>query len=137
MSNSVGSSAELSRTARGGNDIDDMQESKLSLMPEGFLESLSETQVRDLIAYLMHPIQVPLNTKPNHEPANYEPDYFDRHPDWHIRICRVETVAVVRAALGGKCRPIELNDLSSIQLFKSNIAKHDRAAVILQGKIAR
>jgi hypothetical protein len=37
-----------------------MQDSKLSLMPEGLLESLSETQVRDLISYLMYPSQVPL-----------------------------------------------------------------------------
>ena len=51
------------------NDIDDMQESKLSLMPEGLLESLPETQVRDLIAYLMHPSQVPLNAMPNDEPG--------------------------------------------------------------------
>ena len=29
-------------------------------MPEGLLEALSETQVRDLIAYLMHAEQVPL-----------------------------------------------------------------------------
>jgi putative heme-binding domain-containing protein len=51
------------------NDIDDMQESKLSLMPEGLLESLPEAQVRDLIAYLMYPSQVPLNATPNHEPG--------------------------------------------------------------------
>ena len=51
------------------NDIDDMQESKLSLMPEGLLESLPETQVRDLIAYLMYPSQVPLNATPIHEPG--------------------------------------------------------------------
>jgi putative membrane-bound dehydrogenase-like protein len=42
------------------NGIDDMQDSKLSLMPEGLLESLGETQVRDLISYLMYPSQVPL-----------------------------------------------------------------------------
>ena len=41
-------------------DIDEMQDSKLSLMPEGLLESLSETQVRDLVSYLMHTSQVPL-----------------------------------------------------------------------------
>ena len=31
-------------------------------MPEGLLEGLKEPQVRDLIAYLMHPNQVPLPT---------------------------------------------------------------------------
>jgi putative membrane-bound dehydrogenase-like protein len=46
------------------NEIDDIQDSKLSLMPEGLLESLTETQVRDLIAYLMYPSQVPLDEKP-------------------------------------------------------------------------
>jgi hypothetical protein len=40
-------------------------------------------------------------------------------------------------SFGGKCGPMVQNDLSSMQLFKSNIAKHDRAAMILQGKIAR
>ena len=41
-------------------EITGLEESKLSLMPEGLLEALSETQVRDLIAYLMHSGQVPL-----------------------------------------------------------------------------
>jgi putative heme-binding domain-containing protein len=36
-----------------------IRESVLSLMSEGLLEGLTETQVRDLIAYLMHPSQVP------------------------------------------------------------------------------
>jgi putative heme-binding domain-containing protein len=51
------------------NDIDEMEESKLSLMPEGLLELLPETQVRDLIAYLMHLNQVPLNAMPTDEPG--------------------------------------------------------------------
>ena len=41
-------------------EVEGTQESKLSLMPEGLLESLTERQRRDLIAYLMHPAQVPL-----------------------------------------------------------------------------
>jgi putative membrane-bound dehydrogenase-like protein len=40
-------------------EIERLQESSLSLMPEGLLEALTETQVLDLIAYLMHPTQVP------------------------------------------------------------------------------
>ena len=40
-------------------EIEKIQESSLSLMPEGLLEALSETQARDLIAYLMHRSQVP------------------------------------------------------------------------------
>ena len=41
-------------------EVEGTQESKLSLMPEGLLESLTDAQRRDLIAYLMHPVQVPL-----------------------------------------------------------------------------
>jgi putative membrane-bound dehydrogenase-like protein len=40
-------------------EIERIQPSALSLMPEGLLEGLTETQVRDLIAYLMHRTQVP------------------------------------------------------------------------------
>lgn len=40
-------------------EIERIQESTLSLMPEGLLEALTEKQVHDLIAYLMHPTQVP------------------------------------------------------------------------------
>jgi putative membrane-bound dehydrogenase-like protein len=41
-------------------DVLDVQNSNLSLMPEGLLDPLSSTQVRDLFAYLMNPAQVPL-----------------------------------------------------------------------------
>jgi len=41
-------------------DISGIQDSALSLMPDGLLEALNPTQVRDLIAYMMHPTQVPL-----------------------------------------------------------------------------
>ena len=34
--------------------------SPMSMMPEGLLLAFSPDQVRDLIAYLMHPSQVPL-----------------------------------------------------------------------------
>lgn len=46
------------------NEIDDIQESSLSLMPEGLLESLARNDARDLIAYLMHLSQVPLKSEP-------------------------------------------------------------------------
>jgi hypothetical protein len=39
-------------------EVTAIQESALSLMPDGLLEMLTPTQVRDLIAYLMHPTQV-------------------------------------------------------------------------------
>ncbi|HBJ86941.1 MAG TPA: hypothetical protein DDZ88_24400, partial [Verrucomicrobiales bacterium] len=34
--------------------------SPLSMMPEGLLLALQPDMVRDLIAYLMHPVQVPV-----------------------------------------------------------------------------
>ena len=42
------------------NEITEIRESTLSLMPEGLLESLPADQARNLIAYLMHKTQVPL-----------------------------------------------------------------------------
>jgi putative membrane-bound dehydrogenase-like protein len=41
-------------------DVAKLEESTLSLMPEGLLESLTPEQRRDLLAYLMHPTQVAL-----------------------------------------------------------------------------
>ncbi len=41
-------------------EIANRQELAQSLMPEGLLESLTPEQRRDLIAYLRHPVQVPL-----------------------------------------------------------------------------
>ena len=41
-------------------EIENIQDSALSLMPEGLIEALNATQVRELIAYLMTPKQVPL-----------------------------------------------------------------------------
>ena len=45
-------------------EISNTQELPQSLMPEGLLQAFSETQVRDLLAYLMHPSQVPLPGDP-------------------------------------------------------------------------
>lgn len=41
-------------------EIESMQDSALSMMPEGLLEGLPADDRRDLIGYLMHPQQVPL-----------------------------------------------------------------------------
>jgi putative heme-binding domain-containing protein len=41
-------------------DVESLQSSPLSMMPEGLLDPLSVGEVRDLIGYLMHPTQVPL-----------------------------------------------------------------------------
>ncbi len=37
-----------------------LRPSPSSLMPDGLLDTLSATEIRDLIAYLSHPTQVPL-----------------------------------------------------------------------------
>ena len=41
-------------------DIDERHESNLSMMPEGILEKLTDEELRNLIAYLASPSQVPL-----------------------------------------------------------------------------
>lgn len=43
-------------------DIDEIQPSKLSLMPDGLFNAMTPHEVRDLIGYLMSPQQVPLST---------------------------------------------------------------------------
>jgi putative membrane-bound dehydrogenase-like protein len=48
------------RLALSRSDIEAMQASTASLMPDGLLQPLPESQVRDLISYLMSPSQVPL-----------------------------------------------------------------------------
>ncbi len=45
-------------------DIDVIQPSDQSLMPEGLLASLNAADTRDLIAYLMSPTQVPRAAAP-------------------------------------------------------------------------
>jgi putative heme-binding domain-containing protein len=45
-------------------DIAKREASPVSMMPEGQLLALSPDQVRDLVAYLMHPVQVPLPPAP-------------------------------------------------------------------------
>jgi putative heme-binding domain-containing protein len=46
-------------------DVEKLQPSQLSLMPDGLLDPLSATEVRDLIAYLMTSTQVP-QSQPGH-----------------------------------------------------------------------
>jgi putative heme-binding domain-containing protein len=42
------------------NEIVSRKESNLSMMPEGLLDTLSEKEILDLVAYLQSPVQVPL-----------------------------------------------------------------------------
>jgi putative heme-binding domain-containing protein len=48
------------RIALERSDIEALEPSTASLMPDGLLQPLAETQVRDLFSYLMSPSQVPL-----------------------------------------------------------------------------
>jgi putative heme-binding domain-containing protein len=45
-------------------EVAETRELPVSMMPEGLLNALAPEQVRDLIAYLMHPSQVPLPAAP-------------------------------------------------------------------------
>lgn len=48
------------RTVIERNEIDEMKTSDKSLMPDGQLQTLTADEIRDLVGYLMHPVQVPL-----------------------------------------------------------------------------
>ena len=48
------------RTVLELNDIEEVKTSTSSLMPDGQLQTLTTDQIRDLVGYLMHPVQVPL-----------------------------------------------------------------------------
>jgi putative membrane-bound dehydrogenase-like protein len=67
-------------------DIEETRTSELSLMPEGQLDVLSDAQVRDLIAYLMVPQQVPLPDEPKPQAAAPRPNVLlictDDLNDW-------------------------------------------------------
>jgi putative heme-binding domain-containing protein len=49
-------------------DIDELERTPESPMPDGLLDNLSEDQIRDLIAYLMQPAQVALPLEAPDEP---------------------------------------------------------------------
>jgi putative heme-binding domain-containing protein len=49
-------------------DVEQIRKSELSLMPDGLLDVLPESEIRNLFAYLMSPQQVPL-TPPAHNRA--------------------------------------------------------------------
>jgi putative heme-binding domain-containing protein len=46
------------------NELKSVSQTELSMMPEGLLQALSEGEVRDLLAYLRSPAQVPLPAEP-------------------------------------------------------------------------
>ena len=51
---------QVGKTTLAKSDIDELQTSPVSMMPEGQLEKLTATELRDLVAYLRSPRQVPL-----------------------------------------------------------------------------
>ena len=72
-------------------DVEEVRASEFSLMPEGQLDVLGANQVRDLIAYLMTPRQVPLPEEPKPQaaaaaaqrvaPLHRRPERLDRLPE--------------------------------------------------------
>ena len=50
-------------------EIERLQPSASSLMPDGLLDPLKPDEIRDLIAYLSHPAQVPLPAGAQHAAA--------------------------------------------------------------------
>ena len=52
------------RIALAKDDVAELRDSPLSMMPEGQLDTLSREQIRDLIAYLAAKAQVPLPPSP-------------------------------------------------------------------------
>jgi putative membrane-bound dehydrogenase-like protein len=50
-------------------DVEERRKSPISMMPEGLLDKLTNEEVRDLIAYLGSPTQVPLPAKPSDNSA--------------------------------------------------------------------
>ena len=67
-------------------DVEEVRASEFSLMPEGQLDVLAASQVRDLIAYLMTPRQVPLPEEPKPQAAAPRPNVLlfciDDLNDW-------------------------------------------------------
>jgi hypothetical protein len=48
-------------------DVEEREPSKLSLMPDGVLQTLPPEQIRNLVKYLMSETQVELTTAPTNE----------------------------------------------------------------------
>jgi putative membrane-bound dehydrogenase-like protein len=72
------------------NDIRERQQTAQSLMPEGILESLRANEVRDLLAYLASPHQVPLPVK------DMLPDLHLLEPFWKSNTVYRESLLFVR-----------------------------------------
>jgi len=49
------------RQTVAADEIDEITPTDRSPMPDGLLDQLTESQIRDLVAYLRHPVQVPLS----------------------------------------------------------------------------
>ena len=51
------------RQAIALDDVESIKTTNLSSMPDGLLDNLPAEEIRDLLAYLMHPSQVALSAK--------------------------------------------------------------------------
>ena len=61
-------------------EIESAELTPVSMMPEGLLDPLKETEVRDLIAYLTSPVQVPLPDGGGQEPTDSIPGNGGKAP---------------------------------------------------------
>jgi putative membrane-bound dehydrogenase-like protein len=83
------------------NEIDERAASPMSMMPDDLLKSLSEGEVRALVAYLRHPAQVPLLATPDNAK-----DFFNGKDltgwDGDRKLWSVENGAIVGKSAGLK-----------------------------------
>jgi len=84
-------------------DVEEIQESPLSTMPEGLLDPLSEDEVADLVAYLRSTTQVPRLATPANVAGFFDGETLET---WHgnRQVFRVEDGAIVGASAAGLSR---------------------------------
>jgi putative membrane-bound dehydrogenase-like protein len=110
--------AENRRTVVNRGDIEELSESRVSLMPEGLLDALSEQRIRDLIAFLKADA---LPARPKTEPAS-PATLPDTRPLAHIDDMAAETVAGVDRFL---LRALERSVGARARHWKRDLSSHD------------
>ncbi len=114
-------------------DIADIQQSTLSLMPEGLLDLLSPTDVRNLMAYLQSPSQVPVPA------TELTQDLFFNRRDltnWagNPAVWRVERDVLVGTVMAPENETVTLSSLMSFSqaqiTFETRFVATDRLPLI-------
>ncbi|MEW6303943.1 MAG: family 16 glycoside hydrolase [Verrucomicrobiota bacterium] len=82
-------------------DVQSIQQSELSMMPEGLLATLKENEVRDLIAYLAAPAQVPMLATPDNASSFFNGKDLDGW-DGDFALWKVENGEIVGRSQGLK-----------------------------------